>query len=171
MPSYFVAPADRRSFRSFFTDEAGAAAVLGRAQARHPEAQYTKQPVEDIWLDAGGSVNMKDVKVYFEAAGIRFGCFAIQIPYLKASIAEAPEAVQYPGCVGLSGFPEPYVFSLVTRAALARSLGELAVRYEGDIARDEARRSDILGSHPHVQDGRCPCGSGMPAFQCCRPTA
>lgn len=147
-------------------------AILRRAAARHPDAQYGAQIVDDIWLDWGGAVHVQDTKLFFEASGIRFGVYARQIPLLRTVLAEQPELVdKFPGCVGFTGSMGGYLFAMATRDEIVKVLGRLEEQYQADIVRDEKRRSEMFSSHPNLANVTviCPCGSGRTVLECCRP--
>lgn len=171
MPAYYVSSPDRQR-NSFLADEGGCQAIMRRAAARHPDAQYSFQSVEDIWLDLGGAVHMNDTKVFFEAAGVPFGIYARQIPYFRPMLAELPELVEkFPGCIGFTGSAGAYLFALATRDELVRVLDGLEEKFRADIIKDEERRAELFSSHPNLThvSGFCPCGSGKTILECCRP--
>jgi hypothetical protein len=169
MQAYSVQAKDPRNYMNFVTDEIGAEAVLRRAAARHPEAGFEKQPIQDIWLDVGGPISVHETKLFFEAAGLRFGVFAVLVPIVKGVLEELPESDKFPGCVGLPGRPN-CIFSLATRAAVVEGLAILEEKYRNDIAGAGRNIQGAFPGHPHAPPVvPCPCGSGKPTLQCCAP--
>lgn len=167
MQPYSVQAKDPRNYTSFVTDEVGAEAILRRAAVRHPEAGYEKRPISDIWLDVGGPISVHETKLYFEAAGMRFGIYAVLVPIVKGVLSELPTSDKFPGCVGMPGRPN-CIFSLATRAAIVQGLAGLEEKYRTDIEGSIRNRQDVFSGHPHVvARAPCACGSGKPAFQCC----
>lgn len=170
MNCYQVISKNPRSFTDFEADEVGRDTILARAAQRHPEAGYEWSPLEEIWLDYGGSIRADEPRLRFYAAGILFGIYQIQARSFCYLLKRAPGNERFPGCVTLNGSMRAYVFSFETRDAMVAALEELCALYQDQIALAETSIADVYSSHPNLMSANaCPCGSGKSTLNCCRP--